>query len=47
VCRGAGRLAEQAFARLMAELADVTVAPPLPNPHWVRWDHIGTVHSLV
>ena len=27
------------FARLMAELADVTVAPPLPNPRWVRWDH--------
>ena len=27
------------FARLIAELADVTVAPPLPNPPWVRWDH--------
>ncbi len=27
------------FARLMAELAEVTVAPPLPNPPWVRWDH--------
>jgi len=27
------------FARLMAQLADVTVAPPLPNPRWVRWDH--------
>ena len=27
------------FARLMAELEDVTVAPPLPNPPWVRWDH--------
>ena len=27
------------FVRLMAELADVTVAPPLPNPPWVRWDH--------
>ncbi|MFF8617076.1 MULTISPECIES: hypothetical protein [unclassified Streptomyces] len=27
------------FAWLMAELADVTVAPPLPNPRWVRWDH--------
>jgi hypothetical protein len=27
------------FARLMAELDDVTVAPPLPNPRWVRWDH--------
>jgi hypothetical protein len=23
----------------MAGLADVTVAPPLPNPPWVRWDH--------
>jgi hypothetical protein len=29
----------QVFAWLMAELADVTVAPPLPNPPWVRWDH--------
>jgi hypothetical protein len=27
------------FARLMAELAGVCVAPPLPNPRWVRWDH--------
>ncbi|MFI5590373.1 hypothetical protein ACIA5G_35375 [Amycolatopsis sp. NPDC051758] len=27
------------FARLMAELAYVTVAPPLPNPRWARWDH--------
>ena len=27
------------FAGLMAELAGVTVAPPLPNPPWVRWDH--------
>jgi len=27
------------FAQLMAELAGVTVAPPLPNPPWVRWDH--------
>jgi hypothetical protein len=27
------------FARLMAELADVIVAPPLPNPPWARWDH--------
>lgn len=30
------------FARLMAELADVTVPPPLPNPRWVRWDHTGS-----
>ncbi|MFE3461832.1 hypothetical protein ACFXKD_30180 [Nocardiopsis aegyptia] len=29
------------FARLMAELAEVTVAPPLPNPRWVGWDHTG------
>jgi Phosphotransferase enzyme family len=34
----AARCAE-VFARLMAELAGVTVAPPLPNPPWVRWDH--------
>jgi hypothetical protein len=34
----AARCAE-VFARLMAELADVTVAPPLPNPPGVRWDH--------
>jgi hypothetical protein len=27
------------FARLMAGLAEVTVAPPLPNPRWARWDH--------
>jgi hypothetical protein len=27
------------FARLMTELADATVPPPLPNPPWVRWDH--------
>ncbi len=29
----------EVFARLMAGLADVAVAPPLPNPRWVRWDH--------
>jgi hypothetical protein len=29
----------EVFAWLMAELADVTVAPPVPNPPWVRWDH--------
>ena len=29
----------EVFARLMTELADVDVAPPLPNPPWVRWDH--------
>ena len=27
------------FARLMAELAEVDVPPPLPNPRWARWDH--------
>jgi hypothetical protein len=29
------------FARVMTELADVAaaVAPPVPNPRWVRWDH--------
>jgi hypothetical protein len=32
----------QVFARLMTELAEVTVAPPLPNPPWVRWDHAGS-----
>jgi hypothetical protein len=37
----AARCAE-VFARLMAELAGVTVAPPLPNPPWVRWDHAGS-----
>jgi hypothetical protein len=29
----------EVFARLMAELADLTVTPPLPNPRWARWDH--------
>jgi hypothetical protein len=29
----------EVFARLMAELAGVSVPPPLPNPRWVRWDH--------
>jgi hypothetical protein len=32
----------EVFARLMAELAGVSVAPPLPNPRWVRWDHTGS-----
>jgi hypothetical protein len=31
----------EVFAWLMAELADVAAAPPLPNPRWVRWDHAG------
>ncbi|WP_370965355.1 phosphotransferase [Amycolatopsis sp. cg9] len=29
------------FARLLAELAEVRVPPPLPNPRWTRWDHAG------
>jgi hypothetical protein len=29
----------EVFAWLMAELAAVSVVPPLPNPPWVRWDH--------
>jgi Ser/Thr protein kinase RdoA (MazF antagonist) len=29
------------FARLVAGLSDLAVAPPLPNPRWVRWDHPG------
>jgi hypothetical protein len=33
------RRCAEVFAHLMAELAAVTVAPPLPNPPWVRWDH--------
>ena len=39
----AARCAE-VFARLMTELAGVTVAPPLPNPPWVRWDHLSLIH---
>ena len=33
------RRCAEVFARLMIELAGVAVAPPLPNPPWVRWDH--------
>jgi hypothetical protein len=29
------------FAQLMAELAGITVTPPLPNPPWVAWDRTG------
>jgi len=29
-----GARCAEVFARLMAELAGVTVAPPLPNPPW-------------
>ncbi|KJK33451.1 hypothetical protein UK23_45990 [Lentzea aerocolonigenes] len=31
----------EVFARLMAELEDIHVEPPLPNPRWARWDHDG------
>ncbi|HEX5402577.1 MAG TPA: phosphotransferase [Pseudonocardiaceae bacterium] len=34
----AARYAE-VFAQLMTGLAELAVAPPLPNPRWVRWDH--------
>ncbi|XVU29093.1 hypothetical protein ACQPZJ_19140 [Actinoplanes sp. CA-054009] len=34
----AARCAE-VFAGLTAELAGLSVAAPLPNPPWVRWDH--------
>ncbi|GAA2365482.1 hypothetical protein GCM10010417_28290 [Streptomyces carpaticus] len=30
------------FAQLMSELATITVASPLPNPRWARWDHTDT-----
>jgi hypothetical protein len=30
------------YAAVFARLAGVTVAPPLPNPPWVRWDHAGS-----
>jgi hypothetical protein len=41
----------EVFARLMDELKDLTVVPPLPNPRWVRWDHTDsglwpTIESL-
>jgi hypothetical protein len=36
---GIARRCAGVFARLMTELVDVSVAPPLPNPPWVRWDH--------
>lgn len=29
----------EVFARLVAGLADLAVAPPRPNPRWSRWDH--------
>ncbi|KAA9155014.1 phosphotransferase [Amycolatopsis acidicola] len=34
----AARYAE-VFAGLMAGLDGVDLAPPLPNPRWIRWDH--------
>jgi hypothetical protein len=38
-CPDIARRCAEVFARLMAELSGVSVAPPLPNPPWVRWDH--------
>jgi len=35
------RLCAAEFARLAAELEGVRVAPPLPNPYWLDWDHGG------
>ncbi|WP_328609039.1 phosphotransferase [Amycolatopsis sp. NBC_00345] len=29
----------EVFARLMAGLSGAAIAPPLPNPRWMRWDH--------
>jgi hypothetical protein len=41
--RGDGPQVAVHFARLLAwlaaELSQITTAPPLPNPRWVRWDH--------
>jgi hypothetical protein len=31
----------EVFARLMTDLEQVAVPPPLPNPFWLRWDHAG------
>ncbi|MFI9381919.1 hypothetical protein [Kutzneria sp. NPDC052558] len=31
----------EVFARLMAELACADIPPPLPNPRWICWDHMG------
>ena len=43
--RGHDRRTAEAFAVLLARLVlllkKVSVAPPLPNPPWVRWDHGG------
>src|ERR1700683_1834135 len=33
------RRCAEGVARLMAELAGPTVAPPRPHPPWVRWGH--------
>lgn len=32
----------EVYAQLMADLAGMTVTPPLPNPPWVRWDHVDS-----
>ena len=43
--RGNGTAIAERFARLYAELMAATGAaqllPPLPNPEWAHWDHIG------
>jgi hypothetical protein len=40
---GDGPQVAEVFARVLARLAarlePIRVAPPLPNPRWVRWDH--------
>ena len=45
IAEGDDRAAAERSARLLARLVDaaatVAVAPPLPNPLWVRWDHPG------
>ncbi len=35
----AARRMARLFGVLMEELTHVDVPPPLPNPHWLRWDH--------
>lgn len=40
-----GTASAERFAALLARQVDLTrgltLAPPLPNPHWVSWDHDG------
>jgi hypothetical protein len=30
-----------AFARVMTLLEPLQIRPPLPNPYWLRWEHMG------